>query len=142
MILMESLHVSDYMNLRPVTFNCDMTIAEAVERLLQSRQTGGPVIDQQNKVIGFLSEQDCLVRMIESSYFREQVAHVKDVMRTEVISVKPYLSVIELAQRMTTEKPKVYPIVDDDGYLLGTINRSALLNAIDLQLRDGYQKRA
>jgi predicted transcriptional regulator len=77
--------------------------------------------------------------MIESSYYREQVAHVKDVMRTEVIAVKPYLSVIELAQRMMTEKPKVYPIVDDDGYLLGTINRSALLNAIDLHLRDGYK---
>jgi predicted transcriptional regulator len=40
---------------------------------------------------------------------------------------------------MMTEKPKVYPIVDDDGYLLGTINRSALLNAIDLHLRDGYK---
>jgi CBS domain-containing protein len=139
---MESLNVSDHMNQRPVTFKSDMTVAEAVERLLQSRQTGGPVIDEQNKVIGFLSEQDCLVRMIESSYYREQVAHVKDVMRTEVIAVKPYLSVIELAQRMMTEKPKVYPIVDDDGYLLGTINRSALLNAIDLQLRDGYKNGA
>jgi len=139
---MESLNVSDHMNQRPVTFNADMTVAEAVERLLQSRQTGGPVVDSHNKIIGFLSEQDCLVRMIESSYYREQVAHVKDVMRTEVISVKPYLSVIELAQRMLTERPKVYPIVDDDGYLLGTINRSALLNAIDLQLRDGYRKGA
>ena len=137
---MESLNVSDHMNQRPVTFNADMTVAEAVERLLQSRQTGGPVVDSHNKIIGFLSEQDCLVRMIESSYYREQVAHVKDVMRTEVISVKPYLSVIELAQRMLTERPKVYPIVDDDGYLLGTINRSALLNAIDLHLRDGYRK--
>ena len=137
---MESLNVSDHMNQRPVTFSADMTVAEAVERLLQSRQTGGPVVDSHNKIIGFLSEQDCLVRMIESSYYREQVAHVKDVMRTEVISVKPYLSVIELAQRMLTERPKVYPIVDDDGYLLGTINRSALLNAIDLHLRDGYRK--
>lgn len=139
---MESLNVSDHMNQRPVTFNVDMTVAEAVERLLQSRQTGGPVVDEHNKVVGFLSEQDCLVRMIESSYYREQVAHVKDVMRTEVISVKPYLSVLELAQRMMTEKPKVYPIVDDDGFLLGTINRSALLNAIDLHLRDGYRKGA
>ena len=139
---MESLNVSDHMNQRPVTFDAEMTVAEAVERLLQSRQTGGPVVDSHNKIIGFLSEQDCLVRMIESSYYREQVAHVKDVMRAEVISVKPYLSVIELAQRMLTERPKVYPIVDDDGYLLGTINRSALLNAIDLQLRDGYRKGA
>jgi CBS domain-containing protein len=130
------------MNLRPVTFTSNMPVAEAVERLLQTKQTGGPVIDTQNKVIGFLSEQDCLVQMIESSYYREQVAHVKDIMKTEVISIKPYTSVIELAQKMMTEKPKVYPVVDDDGYLLGTINRSALLHAIDLQLHDGYKSQA
>ena len=66
---------------------------------------------------------------------------VKDVMITSVISIKPYMSIIELAQQMITEKPKVYPIVDDDGYLLGTINRSSLLNAIDLQLHYGYKIR-
>lgn len=137
---MESLQVSDHMNSRPVTFSCNMTVAEAVERLLEAKQTGGPVINNENKVIGFLSEQDCIVQMIESSYFREQVAHVKDIMKTDVLAIKPYLSVLELAQKMMTEKPKVYPVVDDDGYLLGTINRSALLHAIDLQLHDGYKK--
>ena len=136
---MESLKVSDHMNTRPVTFTCDMPVAEAVERLLDAKQMGGPVIDTQNKVIGFLSEQDCLVQMIESSYYREQVAHVKDIMRAEVLAIKPYTSVIELAQQMTTAKPKIYPVVDDDGYLLGTINRTALLHAIDLQLHDGYK---
>lgn len=136
---MESLKISDHMNQRPVTFTSDMTVAEAVERLLLAKQMGGPVIDTYNKVIGFLSEQDCLVQMIESSYYREQVAQVKDIMKTEVLAIKPYTSVIELAQQMTTAKPKVYPVVDDDGYLLGTINRSALLHALDLHLHDGYK---
>ena len=136
---MESLKVSDHMNHRPVTFTIDMPVAEAVERLLDTKQTGGPVVNTENKVIGFLSEQDCIVQMIESTYYREHVAHVKDIMKTEVIAIKPYLSVIELAQKMMTDKPKVYPIVDDDGYLLGTINRSALLQAIDLQLQDEYK---
>ncbi|WP_339719979.1 CBS domain-containing protein [uncultured Paraglaciecola sp.] len=136
---MESLKVNDHMNHRPVTFTSSMPVAEAVERLLQTKQTGGPVIDDQNKVIGFLSEQDCLVQMIESSYYREQIAHVKDIMKTEVLAIKPYTSVIELAQQMTTAKPKVYPVVDDDGYLVGTINRSALLHALDLHLHDGYK---
>ena len=136
---MESLKVGDYMNSRPVTFTSNMPVAEAVERLLDAKQTGGPVINDENKVIGFLSEQDCLVQMIESSYYLEQVAHVKDIMKTGVLAIKPYLSVIELAQQMTLEKPKVYPVVDDDGYLLGTINRAALLHALDVQLHDGYK---
>jgi CBS domain-containing protein len=136
----ESLKVSDHMNMRPVTFTSKMTVAEAVERLLQTKQTGGPVIDTNKKVIGFLSEQDCLKQMIESSYYREQVAQVQDVMQKEVLHIKPYMSVIELAQKMMVDKPKVYPVVDDDGYLLGTINRSLLLQAIDLQLHAGYKK--
>ncbi|WP_299074251.1 CBS domain-containing protein [uncultured Paraglaciecola sp.] len=136
---MESLKVCDYMNARPVTFTSNMPVAEAVERLLEAKQIGGPVVNTDNKVIGFLSEQDCLVQMIESSYYQEQVALVNDIMRTGVLAIKPYLSIIELAQQMTLDKPKVYPVVDDDGYLLGTINRSALLHALDVQLHDGYK---
>ncbi len=137
---MESLQVNEYMNVRPVTFTCNMTVAQAVEKLLQSKQTGGPVIDDKNKVIGFLSEQDCLKQMIASSYYREQVAQVKDIMKTDVLAIKSYMSVMELAQKMLLEKPKMYPVVDDDGYLLGSINRSALLHAIDVHLHDGYKQ--
>ena len=61
-------------------------------------------------------------------------------MRTEVLSIKPYTSVFELAQMMLGEKPKFYPVVDDDGYLLGSINRTAVLNAIDVHFKDGYKK--
>lgn len=138
---MESLQVKDYLNQRPVTFTTEMPVAEAVERLVQSHQTGGPVVNEYRELVGFLSEQDCLSQMIESSYYREQVARVKDIMKAEVLTVKPYDSVLEVAQKMITEKPKVYPVVDDDGVLMGTINRAEVLNAIDIQLRDGYRKR-
>jgi CBS domain-containing protein len=127
------------MNRSPVTFSTEMPVAEAVERLLRGKQTGGPVIDQAGKVVGFLSEQDCLRKMIESTYYREQVARVKDVMTAEAVSVKHYASVLEVGQRMLVEKPKVYPVVDDNGMLHGTINRSEILNAVDVHLRDGYQ---
>ncbi|GGD51957.1 CBS domain-containing protein [Lacimicrobium alkaliphilum] len=137
---MESLKVSDYMNPRPVTFSLDMTVANAVERLLKGHQTGGPVINEQRKLVGFLSEQDCMTRMLESSYYREQVARVSDIMQPRVLSIKPYMSIIELAQQMLNEKPKVYPVVDDDGYLLGSITRSQVLHAMDIQLHDGYKR--
>ncbi|GAA0346736.1 CBS domain-containing protein [Bowmanella denitrificans] len=137
---MESLQVSDYMNRRPVTFAPHMTVAEAVERLLHSRQTGGPVVDAERRLVGFLSEQDCLARMLESSFYREQVARVSDIMRQEVLSIKPYMSIIELAQKMLGEKPKVYPVVDDDGLLMGAITRADVLHAIDIQLQAGYKR--
>ena len=136
---MKSLKVADYMNHRAVKLHVDMPVAEAVESLLLSKQTGGPVIDDDNKVVGFLSEQDCLSQMITSSYYREQVCRVGEIMQREVISVKGYHSVLELAQTMLREKPKVYPVIDDNGCLIGAINRSEVLNAIDVQLRSSYQ---
>jgi CBS domain-containing protein len=137
---MESLQVSDYMNTHPVKLHIEMPVAEAVETLLTSGQSGGPVVDIKGKVVGFLSEQDCIAQMIASSYYREQICRVSDIMKTPVMTIKPYMSVIELAQLLIKEKPRVYPVVDDDGVLQGCINRSAVLKAIDVQLRDGYQK--
>lgn len=136
---MESLKIQDYMNKRPVTFSAPMPVAEAVERLLFSSQTGGPVLDASQKVVGFLSEQDCIEKMIVSSYYRERAARVDEIMTKDVLSVKPYDSILELAQRMLKEKPKIYPVTDDGGYLLGTISRSDVLKAIDVQLQDGYK---
>ena len=136
---MESLQVKDYMSQRPVTFTTEMPVAEAVEKLLHSHQTGGPVVNEKRELVGFLSEQDCLRQMIESSYYREQVARVVDIMVKDVLAVKPYSSVLEVAQKMISEKPKVYPVVDDDGVLLGSISRAQVLNAIDVQLQDGYK---
>jgi predicted transcriptional regulator len=135
---MESLSVGDYMNKSPVTFTVDMPVVEAVEKLLSVQQTGGPVIDQRGTVIGFLSEQDCLSQMVASSYYNQQISLVKDIMQKEVLSIKPYMSVLELAQQMLIQKPKFYPVVDDDGRLLGSINRTAVLRAIDVQFKDAY----
>lgn len=137
---MKSLQICDYMRKRPVKFSIEMPVAEAVERLLETSQTGGPVVDPNGTVVGFLSEQDCLVQMLESTYYREQVARVKDIMKANVLSVKPYDSVLEVANRMLGEKPKVYPVIDSDGTLVGTISRTDVLRAIDTHLQDGYSQ--
>jgi predicted transcriptional regulator len=50
-------------------------------------------------------------------------------MRKDVLTVKPYDSIIELGQNMIEGKPKVYPVIDDDDNLLGTISRNEVLQA-------------
>ncbi len=136
---MESLQVKEYMNHYPVTFTADMVVEEASLRFLKTKQIGGPVIDKNNHLVGFLSEGDVLAKMIESIYYNEQRVNVADLMRKDVLTVKPYDSVIELGQTMLLNKPKVYPVVDDDGNLLGTICRNDVLQAIDKHMRSGFQ---
>lgn len=132
---MESLKVSDYMNHYPVTFTPEMVIEEASLRFLKTKQIGGPVINDKKQLVGFLSESDVLAKMLETRYYGEHISDVSDLMRKEVLSVKPYDSIVELAQQMLGNKPKVYPVVDDDGHLLGTICRNDVLQAIDKHVR-------
>lgn len=137
---MDFLKVADHMDRHPVTFELAMTLEAAVDRLVKSGKIGGPVVNAQQQVIGFLSEQDCLAKMLIDSYHDQMSANVSDVMRSEVITVSAETSIIELAQLMLKPKPKLYPVVDENQRLMGVISRSDVLKAIDLELHSHYRK--
>ena len=100
------------------------------------------MVDAQHKLVGFLSEQDCLATMLRDTYHNEQSATVSDCMyRGEVVTVDADTSVTDLAQQMTANKPKLYPVIDAERQLIGVISRSDVLRAIDLHLREGYSRR-
>lgn len=140
---MESVKIKDHMNHRPIYFKGTETIVEAVERLLQSKSSGGPVINDLRQVIGFLSEQDCLKAMVSSTYHSgETSVNVSELMKVDVLTVKPYDSILEVAENMSGNKPRVYPVVDDDQHLIGTIDRTNIIKALDLHLHSIYAKGA
>jgi CBS domain-containing protein len=136
---MNSLKVSDYMQLQPVKLTVDMPVATAVDKLLKSTHIGAPVVNNHGVLVGWVSEQDCLASLLESSYYCEQVAIVNDVMQQNVLTVKPEDSIIELAQQMLAPKPKVYPVIDGTGLLVGVISRRNVLKAMDKQQQSCYQ---
>jgi len=136
---MDLLKIADHMNRHPATFSREMSVEAAVNKLILAEQLGGPVIDEDRRVIGFISEQDCLARMLSDTYHLAQSATVGDVMRSDVLTVKAYDGIVDLAQVMLLAKPKIYPVVDDNGSLLGVISRSDVLRAIDLELHAHYK---
>ncbi|MBA5762001.1 CBS domain-containing protein [Vibrio sp. 404] len=126
---MESLKVKDYMTLQAVTFKPEMSLSAALGKVMGSDYLGGPVINENKEVIGFLSGQDLLDKLIKVSYFCQDTHIVSDCMSTEVLSVSSDMSVIELAEMMQIGKPKVYPVIDS-GKLVGIITRKDVLRAI------------
>ena len=137
---MQSLLVKDYLNAHPVTFDPTMAIEEASEKIIKTKELGGPVVNAQGRLVGFLSESDLLSKMLETGYYNERVSSVEQLMHKDVLSVKPYSSIVELAQMMLQAKPKVYPVVDDNGGLLGTISRNDVLAAIDYHIRASFHE--
>jgi CBS domain-containing protein len=126
------------MTKQPITFSPEMSLSAALEKVINSEHFGGPVLDDQNRVIGFLSEQDLLDKLIKVSYYCQDSYVVRDCMSTQVLSVESNLPIVDLASQMTVGKPKVYPVIDD-GKLVGLITRRAALIAIDRSLKNCFQ---
>ncbi|GEM80531.1 CBS domain-containing protein [Vibrio superstes] len=126
---MQSLKVKDYMSHQAVTFTPGMSLSAALEKVLHSTHVGGPVINEREEVVGFLSEQDLLDKLIKVSYHCQDTHIVSDCMYKEVLSVSPETSIIDLASMMQVGKPKVYPVIDN-GKLVGIISRSDVLRAV------------
>ncbi len=131
---MNELHVAYYMTGKTISFKKEMTVETAVEKLLKSEYIGGPVLDDSGHVIGWLSEQDCLNKMIAASYYCELIALVEDIMNEPCLTVKVDHNIVDLALQMLKTTPKIYPVVDDNNVFLGLITRKNVLKAINKQL--------
>lgn len=126
---MQSLKVSDVMwnHIEPI--RCGTPLTKVVKTLLHNHVTGLPVVDDHRKVIGFISEQDCIHALLVSNYHREGDPTVDDVMFRKPVTISPEMAVVDLAQNLGAGKPKVYPVVDHDR-LIGIVTRTAILSEL------------
>lgn len=135
---MNSLKVKDYMTLQAVTFTVDMSLSAALNKVIKNVVMGGPVINEKEEVIGFLSEQDLLDKLVKASYHCQDSYTVGECMHSDVLSVSSDMSIIELADMMKVGKPKMYPVVDNKK-LVGVITRRDVLKAVGQSLNDCFK---
>ncbi len=105
------------------------SVSTLAEGLSLHRLPGVPVVDERDHLIGFISEQDVLGKVLESTYLNDEPPLVSELMRKEVLTVTPNKSLTDLAQEMLSNKPKVYPVVEQER-LVGIVTRRDVLNAI------------
>lgn len=122
--------VKDVMSRHPAAIRAGTDLTEVVDTLLRLKVTGLPVVDDSQRVVGFISEQDCLRSLIVSTYHCEGAPSVDSLMATKVLSVKLDDSIVDVAELMVRERPKIYPVVDEDGRLQGMLGRGQVLRAL------------
>ena len=105
------------------------SITTSAKGLALHRLPGAPVVDESDRLIGFISEQDVMGRVLDSIYHDDEAPLVKEMMRHEVLSVSPNKSITDLAQEMLGPKPKVYPVVEQQR-LIGIVTRRDILVAL------------
>jgi CBS domain-containing protein len=140
--------VSEVMHREVATLKPDSPITAVVELLLDKDFTAVPVVDDQDKVVGMVSDNDLLTRggmkvtislkrATDLDYVRglhdslENPHHkVSEVMTRQVVTITPDAILARAARLMVEKHLKRLPVVESDGKLVGILGRLDILNTI------------
>lgn len=126
---MRSTLVRDHMSKNIVALDPDMEILHAVHRLIEHDISGAPVLDRHGRLLGILTERDCLRVAMQGDYHGTPAGLVREFMSTDPESVGPDDSILDLAIKFIDGRFRRYPVVDG-GRLVGLISRRDVMRAM------------
>jgi CBS domain-containing protein len=133
--------VSDYMTTKLITFRPDQPVAEVVEALIKNRISGGPVVNENNELVGVISEGDCIKQISESRYYNMPLENdtVDKHMVKNVDTIDGNLNIFEAAEKFLKARHRRFPIVVN-GKLVGQISQKDILIAAMEQKGSNWRK--
>lgn len=135
--MLKSLYVKDYMIGDHLAFHPDDEVLHAIHTLIKHGLSGAPVTDHAGKLIGFLSEKDCLRVALNASYFEQQAGLVREYMIKDVVSVRADSSLIDVIELFLHRTYRCLPVVEGDR-LVGQISRREILTGLE-KLRTSHK---
>jgi CBS-domain-containing membrane protein len=136
--------VQEIMTTRVIWVSKDATFREMAVALHEHRVSAFPVVDDDHKVIGVVSEADLLTKealgdepgvLTGILHRRDQVkargVTAGDLMTAAVVAVRPQDTVEHAAKLMYDRRVKRLPVTDADGHLAGIISRADVLSVFD-----------
>ncbi len=138
--------VHSVMTGKVVSATRDMSIHEAARLLSEHKISGMPVVDDDNHVIGVISEADILLP--EGARIKNRIRNglrnivgrsvpadidgerVGEVMNTPPITTEPDADIKEVAAVFDMRRIKRLPVVDREGKLLGIISRGDIIRSM------------
>lgn len=128
--------VREYMDHFANTLRPETDIFDAVDFLLERRVTGAPVVDAAGRLVGIISEKDCLRLLAEGLAHDTPHGTVADYMTRDVTTVRSDMDVYYAAGIFLRGQFRRLPVVED-GLVVGAITRFDILRAIKTRLRPG-----
>lgn len=122
--------VREYMDRHVETLSPEDDIMEAVDFLLEKRVTGALVTDANDRLVGILTEYDCLRLLTHGDARAEAPAgKVKDYMKCDVQTIPPGMDIYYCAGLFMNASFRRFPVVES-GRIVGAITRFDLLRAV------------
>ena len=114
----------------PVRVNADANLFEAIELITDHKISGLCVVDDNNRLVGILSELDCMRAILSTTYNEGGVGRVSEYMtRDNLVLANANDNIVELAQDMLRQKHRRRPVVEN-GKLVGQVTCRQLLIAV------------
>jgi len=121
--------VRDFMAKDLITFSPDMDVYKAIDIMVSKKISGASVIDENQKMVGILSEKDCLRILAHDAYHNLPGGTVADYMSEIVMTVHPNTDIFSAAVIFLQNHYRRLPVVENDK-LVGQISRRDVLKAI------------
>ena len=127
---MKSTKVSDYMVTYVISVEPDTDLFKAIGLMLKHKVASVPVLDERKRVVGMLSQWQCLKKTLAGSYCEEIGGVVQDLMDTDVHTVSPHDDIVDVAEKMTRKGWHLSLPVVERNKLIGTIGCQDILEVI------------
>jgi len=113
-----------------ITFKPDQPIQDVIAIIINRKIAGAPVLDDQNQLVGIISEKDCLRLIVDQAYHNlpAETRKVSDYMTVKVQSLSPTTNVVDAAIEFLNSPIRRFPIVEN-GVLIGQVSRRHILRA-------------
>jgi CBS domain-containing protein len=123
------MQIKDYMAKGQLTLDPEMEVLRAAQLLLKSGLSGAPVLDRHGRLVGMLTERDCMQVALHGFYHGEPGGQVKSHMSQDPVYVSPEKSILSLAEMFIIGRFQRYPVLDN-GRLVGVISRQDVMRAL------------
>lgn len=123
--------IKRYMSEGDVRVSPDMNMYEASQQILSAKASGATVVDADGKLVGIISELDCLRALITSVYNGNDpgAALVNEIMEKDVEVADSNADIMDVAKSMLANSRRRRPVLQD-GELIGQISCRQILRAI------------
>lgn len=128
--MLQSVNLRDYMIINPVKVKGNINLRDAMKSIIDNKISGVCVVDDNDLLVGVLSEMDCLTAILNATYNEIGVGLVSEYMVKEVVVAHPHDDIIDIAQDMLLKKHRRRPVIKN-GVLIGLVSCRQLLSAVD-----------
>jgi CBS domain-containing protein len=150
--------ISDIMTTPVIAVKANTLITKVANLMIRNNLTGLPVINDQNQLVGIITEHDFLTREehihipsylsflmelgqnrqspIKNEIKKIQTLTAGDLMTKKVITLKPDDHIVKAAKILTEKKINPLPVVDNGGYLVGIVSRSDIVKLFNIKFNN------